>query len=220
MAHASKSKILQSIGPITRGQTDKIYRANPNKRTKTENFNESLTVSSKRSCDFNTPPCQYNMLKDRIPPPLFLSTETEAAESRLDTRKRPRNNTLRELQSSMKNFEGRSFLKSQPSRKLRKEACGILKAWMFCPENVRNPYPTDEEKRQLADEAGISVKQVCNWFVNSRKRLWQPWKLRQGRKDYGETAAVLMSAKNSPDARLLQAERRAACSLLELRNSA
>ena len=32
------------------------------------------------------------------------------------------------------------------------------------------PYPSDDAKRQLAKECGISYKQVVNWFVNKRMR--------------------------------------------------
>jgi hypothetical protein len=65
----------------------------------------------------------------------------------------------------------------QPRRQgqsLGREAVQILKNWMFAPENVDNPYPTHDEKLSLSAEAGITQKQLCNWFVNSRKRLWAP----------------------------------------------
>lgn len=65
----------------------------------------------------------------------------------------------------------------QPRRQgqsLGRKAVQILKDWMFAPENVDNPYPTHDEKLRLSAEAGITQKQLCNWFVNSRKRLWAP----------------------------------------------
>ena len=65
----------------------------------------------------------------------------------------------------------------QPRRQgqsLGREAVQILKDWMFAPENVDNPYPTQDEKLRLSAQAGITQKQLCNWFVNSRKRLWAP----------------------------------------------
>lgn len=60
------------------------------------------------------------------------------------------------------------------SRSLGKYAVEILKQWMFAPEHVDNPYPTEQEKVNLAAAAGITKKQVSNWFVNARKRLWAP----------------------------------------------
>jgi hypothetical protein len=65
----------------------------------------------------------------------------------------------------------------QPRRQgqsLGREAVQILKDWMFAPENVDNPYPTQDEKLRLSAQAGITQRQLCNWFVNSRKRLWAP----------------------------------------------
>ncbi|ETW09671.1 hypothetical protein H310_00186 [Aphanomyces invadans] len=57
---------------------------------------------------------------------------------------------------------------------LNPEAKSVLKAWMFSPEHFAHPYPSEEEKEELAAEAGIEVKQLSNWFTNARKRLWQP----------------------------------------------
>ncbi|CAH0478531.1 unnamed protein product [Peronospora belbahrii] len=57
---------------------------------------------------------------------------------------------------------------------LHPEAKNVLKAWMFSPEHFAHPYPSEEEKEELAQEAGIEVKQLSNWFTNARKRLWQP----------------------------------------------
>lgn len=57
---------------------------------------------------------------------------------------------------------------------LNPEAKSVLKAWMFSPEHFAHPYPSEEEKEELATEAGIEVKQLSNWFTNARKRLWQP----------------------------------------------
>lgn len=57
---------------------------------------------------------------------------------------------------------------------LNAEAKNVLKAWMFSPEHFAHPYPSEDEKEELAVEAGIEVKQLSNWFTNARKRLWQP----------------------------------------------
>ena len=57
---------------------------------------------------------------------------------------------------------------------LNAEAKNVLKRWMFSPEHFAHPYPSEEEKEELAAEAGIEVKQLSNWFTNARKRLWQP----------------------------------------------
>jgi hypothetical protein len=68
---------------------------------------------------------------------------------------------------------------------LGKEAVAVMKDWMFSPEHFYHPYPSEAEKQQLADAAGITQKQLSNWFTNARKRLWQPM-MRQRQTDTGQ----------------------------------
>jgi hypothetical protein len=37
-------------------------------------------------------------------------------------------------------------------------------------------YPSDQEKQKLCQSSKLNEKQVMNWFVNNRKRIWQPMK--------------------------------------------
>jgi hypothetical protein len=52
------------------------------------------------------------------------------------------------------------------------EAVKTLKQWFS--SHSSKPYPTEEEKEQLAYQTGITVHQVTNWFINMRKRNWDP----------------------------------------------
>ncbi|KAI9326026.1 homeobox KN domain-containing protein [Obelidium mucronatum] len=43
-----------------------------------------------------------------------------------------------------------------------------LYQWLI--QHRENPYPTDEDKRELAASTGMSIPQINHWFVNSRRR--------------------------------------------------
>ena len=66
------------------------------------------------------------------------------------------------------------------SRALPTSAVRVLKEWMLAPANYDHPWPTEEEKQQLADKCGISVRQVTVWLTNGRKRVWKPLREAQG----------------------------------------
>ncbi|KAE8713508.1 Homeobox protein knotted-1-like 6 [Hibiscus syriacus] len=62
--------------------------------------------------------------------------------------------------------------KKQKKVKLPKEARQTLLEWW----NVHNywPYPTEDDKKALAETTGLDQKQINNWFINQRKRHWKP----------------------------------------------
>ncbi|ESN90177.1 hypothetical protein HELRODRAFT_148447, partial [Helobdella robusta] len=55
---------------------------------------------------------------------------------------------------------------------LPKQATRVLKTWLF--KHLLHPYPTEEEKKSLADHTNLSALQVNNWFINARRRILQP----------------------------------------------
>ena len=47
----------------------------------------------------------------------------------------------------------------------------MFRKWLI--NHIHYPYPTKGEKQKLCDESGLTLRQVDNWFTNTRKRHWK-----------------------------------------------
>lgn len=53
-----------------------------------------------------------------------------------------------------------------------KIATNIMRAWLF--QHLTHPYPSEDQKKELAEQSGLTLSQVNNWFINARRRIVQP----------------------------------------------
>uniref|UniRef100_A0A4W5N6S9 PBX/knotted 1 homeobox 1 n=1 Tax=Hucho hucho TaxID=62062 RepID=A0A4W5N6S9_9TELE len=65
-----------------------------------------------------------------------------------------------------------SSSKSNKRGVLPKSATNIMRTWLF--QHIGHPYPTEDEKKQLAIQTNLTLLQVNNWFINARRRILQP----------------------------------------------
>ena len=62
--------------------------------------------------------------------------------------------------------------KRSSSGKFEKDQVLPLTEWLL--KHSSNPYPSMDDKAELAIKSGLSTQQVQNWFINMRKRHWTP----------------------------------------------
>ncbi|KAG0759063.1 hypothetical protein G6F57_009272 [Rhizopus arrhizus] len=55
---------------------------------------------------------------------------------------------------------------------LPKEVTEFLRTWLI--QHKKHPYPAEKEKIDLAQQTGLTVNQISNWFINARRRILQP----------------------------------------------
>ncbi|RZF36382.1 hypothetical protein LSTR_LSTR002978 [Laodelphax striatellus] len=69
--------------------------------------------------------------------------------------------------------DGANGKKNQKKRGIfPKVATNILRAWLF--QHLTHPDPSEDQKKQLAQDTGLTILQVNNWFINARRRIVQP----------------------------------------------
>ncbi|KAK1943099.1 Homeobox protein Meis3 [Phytophthora citrophthora] len=130
---------------------------------------KSVPVTSPNPAKNALPGLQFAISAQRAPSRELRLPSFSSASYELES-----NGDEEEMEQPMEKTAANRRKKGTRRGTLHPEAKNVLKAWMFSPEHFAHPYPSEEEKEELANEAGIEVKQLSNWFTNARKRLWQP----------------------------------------------
>lgn len=112
-------------------------------------------------------------------------------EHQIQTPKTPRN-LIHESQSPVPVGAGDPIMTARKSRSnLPKSAVATLKNWL--QEHQSNPYPSENDKLELAVRCGLQIKQINYWFMNARKRI-----LKIGYDSSASTTDIESLAPSSP----------------------
>ncbi len=98
-----------------------------------------------------------------------------------------------EITSEPANMEAESKKSRKKNSPLSLDQVGYLKNWLFNPNHILTPYPTEEEKSMMMKDIGIDRCRLDSWFMKNRPRVLNPevkqinMKWRKGDQDHWET---------------------------------
>ncbi|XP_041352627.1 homeobox protein Meis1-like isoform X2 [Gigantopelta aegis] len=158
----SKSSTTTSL---TENQTEHISENSQDQRppSQTLNYSQQDDTQSSRSGDTPVPASQPNT---------NLSVNTENNSESGDGL----DNSIGSGEGTEGEDDGTGERNPNKRQKKRgifpKVATNIMRAWLF--QHLSHPYPSEEQKKQLAQDTGLTILQVNNWFINARRRIVQP----------------------------------------------
>ena len=126
----------------------------------------ALAKTCSLTADLRSPIAQI----DRFP--VAFTAEKEHQESSRDLDPHSHSGSasdLMALRSSSENLvEAVESNNPKVGARFSREALRVLRSWLTA--NHRHPYPTDEEKENLARQTGLNKTQITNWLANARRR--------------------------------------------------
>nr|CUS20077.1 homothorax-2 [Pholcus phalangioides] len=129
------------------------------------------------------PPSQslnYGPVSDDVRSPASAGTPCPLSQQPASQQSTDNNSEVGEWDASIGSGEGTGdeddddrAKKNQKKRGIfPKVATNIMRAWLF--QHLTHPYPSEDQKKQLAQDTGLTILQVNNWFINARRRIVQP----------------------------------------------
>ena len=78
--------------------------------------------------------------------------------------------------------------------KLPSRVIAVLRSFFLL--HVSHPFPNEDQKRELVSRTELSMKQVCDWFTNNRKRYWKPYERKMNQLQCGLVGAAYQAAQH------------------------
>ncbi|TPX70720.1 hypothetical protein CcCBS67573_g06471 [Chytriomyces confervae] len=129
---------------------------------------EILTIMFALPKKNSTPP---GTRSPSIPPSPTFSVyypSSPAAEATLAFQTAPSSRRLSSVSSTSSSALAPASPRLKSRANFNQAVLEILTGWL--EDHKEDPYPSVEQKKMLADQCGLNMKQVNNWFINARRR--------------------------------------------------